>query len=72
MTNWLICGTRKKKKDYKSIVFEKLSFLADLYHDYPEGIVEGCCIGSADEWTEEWAKTNIITLHHFLSRNPHG
>jgi len=78
----LICGTQKKIKGYKELVFKTLDNYCSLIHSskYPDAkpsIIEGACPDSADIYAREWAyeKTGVhikefpATKGNYLKRN---
>jgi hypothetical protein len=58
---FLVCGSRGKFQNYRELVRAML----DRYKITIFKIIEGCCPDSADQFAEEWAKENNITIKHF-------
>lgn len=59
----MVCGSRSKK-DYRSIVYDALHKYFERHDKKDIMIIEGCCECSADEYVEDYARVNNISIQH--------
>lgn len=66
----LVCGSRmplsfqdRYRKIVRQVLYETKEFSA-----LSTEMIEGCCKNSADEYAEEWANDDCVTIRHFPAK----